>query len=406
MAPFIPPDFVDNSQHKLSGVLSQLITEMAQTEAAIASGYFEPNVWKLIGPALQRLRRFRLLLGRQPEIALPQHDLVDLRRYYQQKLQGDLEHLQYNATHAQVIEELIAFLRRESVQVRLFNRTFLHAKAYIFPHYAIVGSSNFTPSGLSNNAELDLVSSTQAVARDLLHNWFEPKWAQSSDYKPDLIATLEASKFGNRPWTPYDVLMKTLYEYFHGRLMPEDAGTSGLELAEFQREGLHEAIRLLDRYDGVLVADAVGLGKTFIGLGLLEHYLISQRRRGNIPRGLVICPAQLRATVWEPKLRDYQIAATVLSMEEIGRQDFAWKEYRNVDFVLIDESHNFRNPATTRYRNLFRLLAAGKRGKRVALLTATPINNTIWDIYHQIMLLTRGQEDYYRSSGSLSIITG
>lgn len=397
--PFIPPDFIDNSQHKLSGVLNQLITEMAQTEAAIASGYFEPNVWKLIGPALQRLRRFRLLLGRQPEIMLPQNDLVDLRRYYQQKLQGDLEHLQYNAVHAQIIEELTTFLRRESVQVRLFNRTFLHAKAYIFPHYAIVGSSNFTPSGLSNNAELDLVSSTQAVARDLLHNWFEPKWAQSIDYKQDLITTLEASKFGNRPWTPYDVFMKTLYEYFRGRLTPEDEGTSGLELAEFQREGLHEAIRLLDRYNGVLVADAVGLGKTFIGLGLLEHYLIDQRRRGNIPTGLVICPAQLRTTVWEPKLRDYQIAATVLSMEEVGRQDFPWKEYRNVDFVLIDESHNFRNSATTRYRNLFRLLSAGKRGKRVALLTATPINNTIWDLYHQIMLLTRGQEDYYRDIG-------
>ncbi|MDZ4720030.1 MAG: helicase-related protein [Roseiflexaceae bacterium] len=399
MPPFIPPDFIDNNQHKLSSVLSQLITEMAQTEAAIASGYFEPNVWKLVGPALQRLQRFRLLLGRQPEIVLPQNDLVDLRRYYQQKLQGDLEHLQYNATHAQIIEELIAFLCRESVQVRLFNRTFLHAKAYIFPHYAIVGSSNFTPSGLSNNAELDLVNSMQAVARDLLHNWFEPKWVQSIDYKPDLIATLEASKFGNRPWTPYDVFMKTLYEYFRGRLTPEDEGTSGLELAEFQREGLHEAIRLLDRYDGVLVADAVGLGKTFIGLGLLEHYLIGQRRRGNIPRGLIICPAQLRTTVWEPKLRDYQIAATVLSMEEIGRQDFPWKEYRNVDFVLIDESHNFRNSATTRYRNLFRLLAAGKRHKRVALLTATPINNTIWDLYHQIMLLTRGQEDYYRDIG-------
>jgi hypothetical protein len=94
------------------------------------------------------------------------------------------------------------------------------------------------------------------------------------------------------------------------------------------------------KLSGVLVADAVGLGKTFIGLGLLEHYLIGQRRRGKIPRGLVICPAQLRSTVWGPKLRDYQIAATVLSMEEIGRQEFAWKEFRNVDFVLIDESHD------------------------------------------------------------------
>ena len=86
-------------------------------------------------------------------------------------------------------------------------------------------------------------------------------------------------------------------------------------------------------------------------------------------------------------------------MEELGRKEFKAKAYRNFDFVLIDESHNFRNPGTSRYRNLYTLLAAGKRDKRVALLTATPINNTIWDLYHQLKLLTKGQEDYYRDWG-------
>src|SRR5215211_4533460 len=116
MSPFIPPDYIDNDELKLSGVLSRLIVEMGQTEAAFASGYFEPNVWKLIGSSLQHLARFRLLLGRQPEITLPHHDLVNLRRYYRQKLQGDLEHLQYNPAHARLIEELTAFLRRDNVQ--------------------------------------------------------------------------------------------------------------------------------------------------------------------------------------------------------------------------------------------------------------------------------------------------
>ncbi|MDQ5823404.1 MAG: SNF2-related protein [Chloroflexota bacterium] len=211
---------------------------------------------------------------------------------------------------------------------------------------------------------------------------------------------LEASKFGNRQWTPHEVFIKVLYEYFRERLTPEDAsGGSTLDLATFQQEGLREAIRLLERHSGVLVADAVGLGKTFIGLGLLEHYLISQRRKGNVPRGLVICPAQLRDTVWGPRLQEYQIAATVLSMEEVGRGDFPWRTYRNFDFVLVDESHNFRNPGTSRYRSLFKLLSTGKRTKRLALLTATPINNTIWDLYNQLMLITRGQEDFYRDYG-------
>ncbi|MBA3944848.1 MAG: helicase [Herpetosiphonaceae bacterium] len=397
--PFIPPDYIDNSQISLGTVLNRLIVEMEQHEAAFASGYFEPRVWRMIGAALQRLMRFRLLLGRQPEIDLPHNDLISLRSYYRHKLQGDLETLQFNAMHVQLVEELVAFLQRSDVEVRLFSGPFLHAKAYIFPHYAIVGSSNFTPSGLNNNAELNLVTSTQAIARDLLENWYERQWLQGANYKPELIGVLEASKFGSRAWTPYEVFIKALYEYYRGRLTPESDGSGVLDLAVFQHEGLQEAIRLLDRHNGVLVADAVGLGKTFIGLGLLEHYLINQRQRGHIPQGLVICPAQLRNTVWEPRLREYQIAVPIVSMEELGRTEFPWKEYYNVDFVLVDESHNFRNPATTRYRNLFRLVAAGKRDKRVALLTATPINNTIWDLYHQMMLLAKGEETAYREIG-------
>lgn len=398
--PFIPPDYIDNSKVSLSTVINRLVTDLEQTEAAFATGYFEPAVWRFVGSALQQLTNLRLLLGRQAEIEQTGNDLIDLRQYYRHKLKGDLEALQYNAAQARMIDELISFLKRESVEVRLFEGPFLHAKAYIFPDVAIVGSSNLTPSGLRNNSELDLVSNSRFVAQALLREWYDPKWHQSTDYKAELIEVLEASKFGSRAWTPYEFFIKVLHVYFRGRLSPDDLmSRSSLDLAKFQQEGLYEAIQLLDRYGGVLIADAVGLGKTFIGLGLLEHYLLGQRRRGKIPRGLVICPAQLKNTVWEPRLQDYQIATTVLSMEELGRKDFPWKNYRNADFVLVDESHNFRNPGTGRYRNLFRLLSTGKRAKNVALLSATPINNTIWDLYHQLMLIAKGQEEYYRDVG-------
>ncbi len=398
--PFIPPDYIDNKKFTLHTVINRLISELEQTEVAFASGYFEPSVWKLIGSSLRQVEQFRLLLGSQLDVFSPESGSIDLRQYYRQKLQGELEALHYAHPEARMIEELLTFLRRDTVAVRLFEGPFLHAKAYIFPNIAIVGSSNLTPSGLCNNAELNLVSNSTFVAEALLKDWYDPKWMQSTDYKAALIEVLEASKFGSRAWTPYEVFIKTLQEYFRGRLSPVDmSNRSSLDLAAFQQEGLREAIQLLDRYDGVLIADAVGLGKTFIGLGLLEHYLIEERRRGEIPRGLIVCPAQLKNTVWEPRLLDYQIATTVLSMEELSRQDFAWKTYRNMDFVIVDESHNFRNPGTGRYRNLFRLLSTGKRTKKIALLSATPINNTVWDLYHQIMLLAKGQEDYYHDAG-------
>ena len=299
-----------------------------------------------------------------------------------------------------MIDELTAFLAQELVQVRYYNGAFLHAKAYLTPNAAIVGSSNFTPSGMTRKAELNLVRQDQAVIRDLRQNWFERMWEYSSDHKQDLIDALNESKFGDAPWTPHDVFIKVLYEYFRDRIIPEDIEARiGVELASFQQEGLREAIRLIDRHGGVIVSDAVGLGKTYIGMSLLEHYVLGKRRKGFIPRGLVVCPAQLRDLVWEPKLDEYGIKAEVISQELISRDTFDWKRYNGYDVVLIDESHNFRNANTNRYQNLMKMLATGNPETKVILMTATPVNNSVWDLYHQVSFLTRGQDTYFREYG-------
>jgi len=398
MPGYLPPDYIDNQAHTLAEVLPRIVRDLGQQEAAFASGFFNPKAWHYLKDALPLLHRFRLLLGRQPEITFPE-DRLDLRRYFKQKLQGDLEDLPFDPEHLRLIESLIAFLKRDSVEVRLFREKFLHAKAYLFPQVAIVGSSNFTPSGFLDNSELNLVRKEEAVAKALL-DWFEGKWTEAEDYKGTLIETLDASKFGGKPYTPYEVFIKALYEYFKDRLRPEDPERRlAIEFAEFQVEGLRDAKRLLDRHRGVLIADAVGLGKTYIGMGLLEHYTLGRRRPGYIPKAIIICPAQLRDTLWKPKLDEYGIKATILSQEEVGRKTFDWKRYRNVDMVLVDESHNFRNPGTNRYQNLLKLIATGKRAKLVTLMTATPINTSVWDLYHQIMLLTRGDDAYYREYG-------
>ena len=327
---------------------------------------------------------------------------VDLRRYYRAKIADDLARLNFDRQHAQLVDALLAFLTRDEVQVRLFSGPFLHAKAYIFDQISFVASSNFTPSGLTRNSELMLTSMSQAVARGL-REWFEGKWTQSEDYKPDLIDTLRASKFGSKSYTPFEVFMKALYEYFKERIQLSQDRAATVDLARFQEEGKAEAIRLLDKWGGVLVADAVGLGKTYIGLSLLERELLTNRKRGRVPRGLIICPAQLRELVWRPRLAEYGIPVVdVLSQEEIGRADFDWRRFRDLDVVLVDESHNFRNPGTNRYRNLMKLLTGGRR-KRVILMTATPVNNGLYDFYHQLLLLARGDERFYRPMGINSL---
>jgi len=395
---YFPPDIIDNATTIFAEALEQTILKADQRHLDVATGYFAPEVWRIVGNAFAELHAFRLLLGERPEVPMGGPETVDLRRYYRAKIADDLAQLTFDRQHAQLVDALLEFLARDEAQVHLFSGPFLHAKAYIFDQISFVGSSNFTSSGLTRNSELMLTSMSQAIAKGL-REWFEGKWTQSEDYKPDLIDTLRASKFGSKPYTPFEVFMKALYEYFKERIALEQDRAATVDLARFQEEGKAEAIRLLDKWGGVLVADAVGLGKTYIGLSLLERELLTNRRRGRVPRGLVICPAQLRDLVWRPRLVEYGIPVVdVLSQEEIGRTDFDWKRYRDLDVVLADESHNFRNPGTNRYRNLMKLLTGGRR-KRVILMTATPVNNSLYDFYHQLLLLARGDERFYRPMG-------
>ena len=238
-----PPDYIDNTadERKLLTVLRCLLTEWNERELDIASGFFEPKVWERLGDALGGLEQFRLLLGKPPELVNEDASTlaIDLRAFYRDRLRGDLENLPLNRDYARLIDELTAFLRRDGSQVRFYNGAFLHAKAYLMPNIAIVGSSNFTPSGMECRAELNVTKRDQSAVRDLRDVWFESMWAEASDHKQDLIDMLVESKFGGAPWTPFDVFIKVLYEYFKDRLAPEAVENRlGIELASFQQEGL------------------------------------------------------------------------------------------------------------------------------------------------------------------------
>jgi len=147
----------------------------------------------------------------------------------------------------------------------------------------------------------------------------------------------------------------------------------------------------LNRYDGLLVGDSVGLGKTWVGKKILEHYGYFQRKKC-----LVICPAQLRQ-MWEAELTEATIPHQIVTMEKLGQGDFDPTRFAGFEVVLVDESHNFRN-ANNRYDTLIRITGTGQQ-KKVILLTATPINNGVFDLYNQVSLFTRGDERYFAKAG-------
>src|SRR5579875_1599033 len=166
------------------------------------------------------------------------------------------------------------------------------------------------------------------------------------------------------------------------------------------RTASRKARKILARYDGVMIADSVGLGKTWIGKKLLEDYAYHLRYKA-----VVICPAALRK-MWGDELLSAGIAARIITQEALGRDEFDIRDAQDADIVLVDESHNFRNRNAQRYESLERILAANNRRGRVSgerkkliLLTATPINNTVFDLYNQITLCTGGDRSYFAGTG-------
>lgn len=457
------PFVIDNQQHRMADALKELLDQSAGKPLDIATAYFAISGYRLVKGGLHQVGAFRLILGAEPQTGAD----VGLRpdaQALKKRLQGDLEAEPFNEATLKLVEELIAFLRADKVEVRLYNKGFLHAKAYLFhqdrvgphnradrlrPFAAIVGSSNFTGPGLAGNKELNLVhrviqpteqaidseaadrtsyleynantedrkvlsgtavpdstrrfikSEVGARAITDLMAWYERQWADSMDFKADLIELLDASKFGSKEYTPYEVYTKALYEYFKeelGENAPE-LGRSAVDLAEFQDDAVKKARRILARYDGVLIADSVGLGKTWIGKKLLEDFAYHRRQKA-----VVVCPASLRE-MWNRELTSATIAAQILGMEEMGRDSFDATPFGDADVILVDESHNFRNDRANRYLALDTLIQLnGGRGrdgdhKKIVLLSATPINNDLYDLANQVRLFTQSRPDYFREAG-------
>lgn len=366
------PYVIDNQTHILADILKTLLSEHRGRSLDVATAYFTIGGFSLLRDGLTQLGNFRLLLGAEP-VSGEQIGLRPEADHIKGLIRRDIEATPFDEGTLQRVEDLISYLRRDTVLVRLHDKGFLHAKCWLFysdrpgqqmlfdrfrPILAIVGSSNFTIPGLTSNLELNLahkvlLDETDAEDRDAayavswlsdsrasdkitpknrqliksevgaraiidLEDWYEKQWADGRDFKEELIGLLDASKFGRKEYSPYQVYMKALYEYFKDDLTTEMPGgtRSAIELAEFQEDAVKKARKILSRYDGVMIADSVGLGKTWIGKKLLEDFAYHLRQKA-----LVICPASLRE-MWEMELQEATIPVAVLSQEELGREVF------------------------------------------------------------------------------------
>ena len=307
---------------------------------------------------------------------------------------------------------------------------FLHGKMYHIDNAgvqeALLGSSNFTVSGLGgagrrNNIELNLEVNDNRDRRDLL-DWFNEIWDDPGvveDVKDEVLRYLEQLYASHSPEFIY---FKTLYHLFEDYLKDAekggllDAKTGFFEtevwamLYDFQKDGVKGAINKILKHNGCIVADSVGLGKTFEALAVIKYFELRNERV------LVLCPKKLEDN-WRvyrendtrnPLLKD-GFAYTVMAHTDLGRACHDTHHWGNYGLVVIDESHNFRNNTPgghrddgskrlTRYEFLMeKVLRQGIQTKTL-LLSATPVNNNLRDLRNQLYLVTANRDDAFRDS--------
>ena len=337
-----------------------------------------------------------------------------------------------------VAKECADWIERKVDIKTIKQSNLLHGKMYHVAtagvEDAILGSSNFTVRGLGlgnagNNIELNLIVDGNRDRQEL-KQWFDEIWGNEAlvkDVKQDVLNYLKQLYENN---TPEFIYYKTLFHIFEKFL--GDAGKTDADLGktslfetgiwkalfEFQKDGAKGAINKILKHNGCIIADSVGLGKTYEALAVMKYFELKNERV------LVLCPKKLRDnwTVYKAnsllnpfvadRFRYDVVSHTDLSRETgySGDINLATLNWGNYDLIVIDESHNFRNNTPgkkdeegniirkSRYQRLMDdIIKSGVRTK-VLLLSATPVNNDLKDLRNQLYFLTENKDDAFAES--------
>jgi hypothetical protein len=386
----------------------------------IATGYFEIGALLALDGQWQKLDSIRILMGDEVSKRTKKALFAGVESV-RKKLDDSIEKEKEKNDFLSGVPAIAQALREQKIVCRVYNKEKFHAKAYIthaklavVGSSALVGSSNFTVPGLTENVELNVQLRREV---EVLQAWFERHWENAEEITPEILQVVERQ---TALYDPFFVYARALHEFFRRHEMTDyEWLTAGAQnggsrmypiLDYYQQEGFHELVDIAGQYHGAFLCDGVGLGKTFIGLMLIES-LIKRHRK----RVALFVPKAARKPVWEDKLRKYlpELFGYQYSNLAIynhtdllrgGEYPDRLREIKQfADVIIVDEAHHFRNPGLkgddptqplSQYWAFSNLCA----GKDVYLLTATPINNRLLDLQHMIELFTQRKADYFRAA--------
>jgi phosphatidylserine/phosphatidylglycerophosphate/cardiolipin synthase-like enzyme len=274
----------------------------------IATGYFEIGSLLALDGQWQKLNRLRILMGDEVS-ARTRKAVLEGTKQITTVLDASIEAEKEKNDFLTGVPAIVEGLRKKQIECRVYTKEKFHAKAYIthakqavVGSSALVGSSNFTLPGLTNNVELNV-----QIRREVeeLQAWYERHWNEAEDLTEEVLRVIERH---TREYSPFEAYAKSLAEFFKGHEMtageweqtrPEKGGSHMYPvLDQYQRQGYAALMKIAGRYGGAFLCDGVGLGKTFVGLMAIERLAMYDRKRVAL-----LVPKAARGPVWEKELR-------------------------------------------------------------------------------------------------------
>lgn len=368
----------DNAHFKVFDFLKNYIED---GQFDLVTGFFSVNALALLNEEVNNAQQFRLILGNLMQEEAQQGKQIDL-------LNGN-NGIESTLALSPSARRAVEFLSQDKVFVKLIQRNFCHAKTYIYndkdsrKNFHIIGSSNLTDAGLgikeTSNIELNTAETGDSNDYRALKKWFKHQWdniAQDKVELPDKSKLevksyiIELIKNLYKDYTPHDLYFKVLYELFKDDLLALttdsefkreivhlEATSIYQTLFPYQQKGVISLIKMLQKFNGAILADAVGLGKTWTALAVMKYF----ETKGYTV--VLFCPKKLRQN-WEQyqshrgsKFDKDEIEYLVRNHTDLQdeRLNTNYPDYplsklqrKHKILIVIEESHNLRNDKSSR----------------------------------------------------------
>jgi len=415
--------FTNNNDRNLFDKFKGIIEHMKDLYAFHAVvGYFRSSGYFALQPHLQNIKDIKILVGinvdqmfaeAQRKGLLYFGDENKTKEEFLKSFIQDIKEAKYSEQVEKGVLQFINDLMEGKIEVRAHNSKAIHAKFYLFlpehhtthsDGWVIMGSSNLTEAGLgikkSPNYELNIALKDYDDVEFTKKEFIE-LWEQSTPILPADIQQFKQKTHIGQTFTPYELYIKFLIEYF-GKNIDYDPDTVGdlpktYKKLSYQIDAVNQGFQMLIEHNGFFLADVVGLGKTVVAAMIAKRFLIANGSLNT--KILVVYPPALEKN-WKNTFRLFGIDRhtkfiTNGRLEKIvNGEDLNYWAKEDYDLILVDEAHRYRNHTSTMFGNLQRICKAPRNGeglvhgtkKKVMLISATPLNNRPQDLYYQLLL--------------------